>query len=126
ACERFGQPCPAGCRARIVVQDVPYDPWALADFFSKDQLGRGPERIVRRSLSLHRGAGAEPRIRPPTAACPAAAGRISCHAVAANQPNGLAYTMQSQRAARKKQASLALQTDLPSIDGGFHLRRQRF
>src|SRR5690606_23298249 len=28
--------------------------------------------------------------------------------------------------AEKKQASLALQTDLPSIDGGFHLRRQRF
>src|SRR5690606_34896861 len=46
--------------------------------------------------------------------------------MAANQPNGLAYTMQSQRAARKKQASLALQTDLPSIEGGFHLRRQRF
>src|SRR5690606_3349633 len=26
-------------------------------FFSKDQLGRGPERIVRRSFSLHWGAG---------------------------------------------------------------------
>src|SRR5690606_41627736 len=28
--------------------------------------------------------------------------------------------------AEKKQVCLALQTDLPSIDGGFHLRRQRF
>src|SRR5690606_4774598 len=52
-------------------------------FFSKDQLGRGPERIVRRSFSLHWGAGAEPRIRPPTAACPATAGSISRHAVTA-------------------------------------------
>src|SRR5690606_3156578 len=58
--------------ARIVVQDVPYDPWALADFFSKDQLERGSERIVRRQLSLHWGAGTKPR--------------ISCHAVAASQP----------------------------------------
>src|SRR5690606_18390764 len=41
-------------------------------------------------------------------------------------PAGLAYSMKSQRAARKKQVCLALQTDLPSIDGGFHLRRQRF
>src|SRR5690606_42148794 len=110
ACERFGQPCPAGCRARIVVQDVPYDPWALADFFSKDQLGRGPERIVRRSLSLHWGAGAEPRIRPPTAACPAAAGRISCHAVAANQP-GRAGVQHEKPARCAEKASLSGATD---------------
>src|SRR5690606_37568575 len=59
-----------------------YDPWALAEFFSKDQLERGPERIVRRHLSLHWGAGAEPRIRPAAAAAAVLAQR-------ADQPVGL-------------------------------------
>src|SRR5690606_11623833 len=47
------------------------------------KLGRGPEGFARGCLPLHWGAGAEPRIRPPTAACPEAAGRISRHAVTA-------------------------------------------
>src|SRR5690606_32900680 len=50
---------------------------------ASNQLERGPEGLVRGFFPLHWGAGAEPRIRPPTAACPEAEGRISCRAAAA-------------------------------------------
>src|SRR5690606_13362399 len=77
---------------------------------ASNQLERGPERIVRRNLSLHWGAGAEPRIRPPTAACPAA-GFCSCktgisaiHAGSRNPQKTSRSDGQGQRAALDSRA----------------------
>src|SRR5690606_7316110 len=68
---------------RIVVQDVPYDPWALAEFFSKDQLERGPEGFARGYLPLHWGAGpvfapAKPAF-PPSMAVGEAPHKLPCN-----------------------------------------------
>src|SRR5690606_26690790 len=80
-------------------QEVPYDPWALAEFFSKDQLERGPERIVRRHLSLHWGAGAEPRIRQAAAAAAISAQR-------ADQPQGQSWQAASALKTRRRRQRL--------------------
>src|SRR5690606_33783310 len=51
----------------------PLAAYAQLALVSEDQLERGPERLVRRFLSLHRGAGAEPRISCRAAAAQKAA-----------------------------------------------------